>query len=352
MKKTLLCCLLALTAIAAAGCNSSADSNKNATDTSATQAVSSATEATEQPTGKSYIAKPNYIEDRDVDINNTTSQGRFCYSQLSDKQKLYYEKLRTAVEQQRKGLYWNNRECTAQEIDDLLNYITYDYPEYFWFSRENTGAETINDKLVYRVKFHYEYDADQAKELQGKLKTVTDEFLKEAKKQKTDYEKSLYTYEYIINNTKYNQKNATAGYNYFTEMESDDVLACWNITGVLLNGDAVCRGYTQAYQYLMNLQGIECAYVVGDNHCWNLTKLDNEWYYTDVTWGDPFTEETDPETGEVKYTEDGIDYSYLNMTTEQLLKIHKPDPNFKLELPECTATKDSPTAIRGDNPRD
>ena len=132
-------------------------------------------------------------------------------------------------------------------------------------------------------------------------------------------------------------------------MESDRVLACWNITGALLNGDAVCRGYTQAYQYLMNSQGIECAYVVGNSHCWNLTKLDDEWYYTDVTWGDPFTEGTDPETGEVKYTEDGIDYSYLNMTTEQLLKIHKLDPSFKPKLPECTATKNSPAAIHSDN---
>lgn len=343
MKKTLLCCLLILTVIAAAGCSS--DDSNNATGTT----VSSATEATERSTGKSYIAKPNFIEDSDVDINNTESQGRFCYSQLSDKQKLYYEKLRTAVKQQRSGLYWNNRECTAQELDDLLNYITYDYPEYFWFSKENTGAETINGKLVFRVKFHYEYDADRVKELQGKLKTVTDKFLKEAKKLKTDYEKSLYTYEYIINNTKYNQKNATAGYNNFAEMESDRVLACWNITGALLNGDAVCRGYTQAYQYLMNLQGIECAYVVGNSHCWNLTKLDDEWYYTDVTWGDPFTEGTDPETGEVKYTEDGIDYSYLNMTTEQLLKIHKLDPSFKPKLPECTATKNSPAALHSDN---
>lgn len=349
--KFCMCIFLCVLYAICCGCSNTEATQNTFFSTSAVSSEKDTTNPTENTTkiqstsevyeGKSYIASPNYIKDSYVDINNTPSKGRYCYSQLTDEQKLYYEKLRLMIKELKKSFYWNYRSCNTQQIDQLLTYITYDYPEYFWFSKENFYTETINNKLVFRVILHYEYTREEVLELQAQLKPVIDRYLSSASSLKTDYEKALHAYEYIIDNTVYNQKNATAGYTTFAEMESKQIIACWNITGVFLNGDAICRGYTQAYQYLMNLQGIECAYVYGDNHCWNLTKLDGDWYYTDITWGDPLLESVDSKTGEKIYTETGIDYRYFNMTTQQLLQIHTPDPYFKLSLPVCTATKDN-----------
>ena|GEM_PF-1693507 len=345
MKLKILSVLSAAILAACSGCSNGSETTKAATQPTQMSTEISTGISVEEPvqeyTSPDYIAKPNYIKDSYVDIYNTPSGGRYCYSQLSSQQKLYYEKLRLAIKELKNAFYWNDRDCTTNDIDEILTYITYDYPEYFWFSKENFYTETIDNQLVFRVILHYEYTREEVLQLQSQLKPIIDEYLESTASLTTDYEKALHAYQYIINNTVYNQANATAGYVSFSQMQDEQTLACWNITGVFLNGDAICRGYTQAYQYLMNLQGIECAYIYGDGHCWNLVKLDGDWYYTDVTWGDPLLEVIDAETGESTYTEMGIDYRYFNMTTEQLLHLHTPDPGFKLDIPVCTATKDN-----------
>lgn len=72
----------------------------------------------------------------------------------------------------------------------------------------------------------------------------------------------------------------------------------------LIEGKAICDGYTKAFMELANVCGIETKYVlgnfvggnsynfnggviIGDFHTWNLVKLDDgEWYHVDVTFAD------------------------------------------------------------------
>lgn len=58
---------------------------------------------------------------------------------------------------------------------------------------------------------------------------------------------------------------------------------------LIINGSAVCEGYTKAYQDLLELAGLECIECLSEdmNHSWNMVKLGNEWYHVDVTWDDP-----------------------------------------------------------------
>lgn len=284
----------------------------------------------------------NYISDSEINIDKTPSAGRFCYSQMTASQKKCYEKIRKAVEQQRTQLDWNDSCCSITTIDTILMCITYDYPEYFWYSDEYCYAQSDgkNTKVANKIILKYEYTKDEVYELTERIYPVVQEYLRSVRHLKSDYEKALAGYEYIINNTVYDNFRANYGYGSFGEMDKE-TMSCWNISGVFLNHSAICRGYVQAYQYLMNLQGIKCGYVYGENHCWNIMQLDGDWYYTDVTWGDPVLEITHRDTGWVEYVQQGIDYSYFAMTTEQLLQIHTPDFGLNLQLPECTATKDN-----------
>lgn len=66
--------------------------------------------------------------------------------------------------------------------------------------------------------------------------------------------------------------------------------------GALVEGEAVCAGYARAYQLLLEAAGVKAWTVVGDSidpssgyavpHAWSLMWLDDDCYYTDVTWDD------------------------------------------------------------------
>ncbi len=77
----------------------------------------------------------------------------------------------------------------------------------------------------------------------------------------------------------------------------DDAAAAVNIRnsyGALVNGKAVCEGYTRAFKCAMDKLGIPCEIVQGyasyegglEPHAWNAVKIDNVWYGVDVTWND------------------------------------------------------------------
>ena len=63
-----------------------------------------------------------------------------------------------------------------------------------------------------------------------------------------------------------------------------------NEHGALVDGEAVCRGYTYAFKAIVDELArqtgadIECEEVTTRTHSWVRVKLDGEWYNIDVTW--------------------------------------------------------------------
>ncbi len=59
--------------------------------------------------------------------------------------------------------------------------------------------------------------------------------------------------------------------------------------GALVDGRALCHGYTLAYNYIVNQLGFETAVVSSEtmNHTWSMVKIEDQWYHVDVTWDDP-----------------------------------------------------------------
>lgn len=54
----------------------------------------------------------------------------------------------------------------------------------------------------------------------------------------------------------------------------------------LVDGVAVCDGYTGAYDLLLRLEGIDCYALFNDDHIWTVATLDGKTYHIDTTWGD------------------------------------------------------------------
>ena len=66
--------------------------------------------------------------------------------------------------------------------------------------------------------------------------------------------------------------------------------SCYTAYGALVNGAAVCQGYTQAMDLLCYLSGIDCEHIFGSSrgvyHSWVRVLVDGQWYNVDVTWDD------------------------------------------------------------------
>ncbi|MBQ9647318.1 MAG: S-layer homology domain-containing protein [Oscillospiraceae bacterium] len=69
---------------------------------------------------------------------------------------------------------------------------------------------------------------------------------------------------------------------------SDDYSVSHLAYGALVNGTAVCDGYTGAYNLFLKLEGVECYALPKEslNHIWTVATLDGVECHIDVTWGD------------------------------------------------------------------
>ncbi len=131
-----------------------------------------------------------------------------------------------------------------------------------------------------------------------------------------DKEKAVH--DWIVLNTKYDEKGFSSGNIPSYSFAAD---------GVFRYGTAVCDGYQKAFMLCMRILGIECETVTGTGngqaHAWNIVKLDGEWYQVDVTWDDP-----------VPDIPGKVSYGYFNVTDEQMRKTHVYSAGRS-----CTATK-------------
>lgn len=69
--------------------------------------------------------------------------------------------------------------------------------------------------------------------------------------------------------------------------ESDGVIAV-SAYDAIVNGEANCQGYSEAYSYLLSLVGIYSEIVESSAmyHIWNKVRIDGSYYNVDLTWDD------------------------------------------------------------------
>ena len=95
----------------------------------------------------------------------------------------------------------------------------------------------------------------------------------------------------------------------------------WTAYGAIIEGQANCQGYADAFYLLASLAGFNVRYQFGEGndggHVWNAIELNGQWYYIDTTWND---------TGYNPYQ---ITYAYFNYV-EGALKNQKPHDFAKI----------------------
>lgn len=136
----------------------------------------------------------------------------------------------------------------------------------------------------------------------------------------TDYEKELAVHDWMTAWGLYDPEANSHAPDASPDPDND------NPYGFLIHQVGICRGYASTFQLFMDMLGIECITVPGfsggDEHAWNMVRLDGEWYCVDVTWDDP--------------TGGSPGHRYFNVTSQYLRETnHQWD---EASVPEATAT--------------
>lgn len=199
---------------------------------------------------------------------------KWFYNQLNGKQKPAYERLYNAVSQGQEKVSVSDLGMNLDDLSAVIFSYEKDNPcfldTYWEYSVEYLGTEDNSDvQSIIPI-----YDASVSNDL---LKTKADRVLAEAKKLPNDYQRLKYVHDWISENTVYKD----SGQKYTKRAD-----------GPIIQGTAICSGYSKALMYFAQELGIPCLCIEGrtnEEHLWNMVKLNGNWYHVDMTYDDPNT---------------------------------------------------------------
>ena len=286
---------------------------------------------------RSYIIEKSVTTPSAQDVENDKDYADvktdYAYETLTDD---YVKELYMRISKSVDTVYAPNITTTGSlsdyQITQAVEAYKNDHPETFWLKGSSLFVpygDTTSVKLDYTVQ------NDELIAAKKKFNIAVASVLKNLPSG-NDFEREEYINNYIIDNCRYDEEAA----------ENNDVQGNENDAyGALVDGKAVCEGYSKAFQLLCNKANIDCVLLSGtadsDNHAWNGVKIGGDWYQIDVTWDD---------------VDDFIydSHEYFNLTDSLMYEDHTLSPKYSeidaesflnLEswcnfyVPKCTAEK-------------
>ncbi len=210
----------------------------------------------------------------------------------------------------------------SQYVRPAVTAVLMDRPEFFFIGLEwgiSYSGNNIVGMKIKSIMTNSEIASAKTQMEQG-LKYYTDKVSPGL----SQYEISKKLYELIATRVSY-------------DLEAENA---HNLIGSLVGKSCVCEGYAEAYQYMLNLYGIQAFTVTGEatnsqgkteGHKWVAAKIDGAWYFTDPTWADLKGKEEQITEGHTK-----VSYAYLNATQNQIGVSHILDDETQAFLTNIT----------------
>lgn len=120
----------------------------------------------------------------------------------------------------------------------------------------------------------YLYDKQTAQEKVDAFNTQCDKYLEKIDSSMTEFEKAVVLHDLLVLNCKYLDENGTGHVSAYE---------------AIVNKNANCQGYAEAYSYLLSRAGVHSEIVESSAmyHLWNKVRVSGVYYNVDLTWDDP-----------------------------------------------------------------
>ncbi len=265
-------------------------------------------------------------------------EGKWCYQRLSRSLQENYAALYAAVHEgfrqdetvvvsgeERHGVQVKlPRELTSADDMTLLYtaFIT-DNPEFFYLGNAYSyeGYHVGDSNRYTAIILVYMMDASARLQAKQELDRVIQELVAGMPADADGFESELYLHDALLARCVYDKEAAASA------RPASEYPHAFSAYGALVNGRAVCEGYSRAFQLLLHEVGMDSTLVTGQSlegepHMWNLVTVDGYNYHVDTTWN---------------LTEKGIRHTYFNLNTEDIQLSHTIDEG-NIGIDTCTAT--------------
>lgn len=193
------------------------------------------------------------------------------YHMLNDKEKHLYRQV-VANANALIDRFSPIEDCNKGELKRVMEAVFNDHPELFWLDTAYSYSQRPNGKIV-EIDLKFNRTADNIDASKALFNENAEAILSGARGLGSPFRMEKYVHDALADKITYNL-GAPMNQSAYS---------------ALVNGSTVCAGYARAFQYLMQQLGVPCYYCTGfagENHAWNIIKLDDDFYNVDVTWDD------------------------------------------------------------------
>ena len=257
----------------------------------------------------------------DVDPQGITYYGRSALASMEhgDAYVYAYDKIVECVEKSgnKASIYNGEYELVAAEIQMIYDAYRRDHTEHFWLG--NAYSYTSKELLP-----TYIMSGDELTAARAAFDQKVNEILSGVAVGTAEFDIELYFHDLLAGRITY--------------VESENA---HNSYGAIVEGKAVCEGYAEALQYLLQRSGI-CSFIITgssinpttempEGHAWCAVKIDGNFYHVDLTWNDQGA---------------NLYHAYFNLTDEKIKLDHQIE-EAAYPLPVCNSTEKNYFAVKG-----
>lgn len=257
------------------------------------------------------------------------SEERYGYRSLGENDQALYRKIVDAVESYTNFVDVAQPPTSREALAKVFQYYVQDHPEHFWLSKsyQYRFYDTAPDQPVLLVLNYYdgqvtdqvgkgremavtasrERIALQRKDFDAKLALWLEKLPPGAAAE----EKEQLVHDMVVENIRYDSATASS-----LDLKSGVDSHSFSVYGALMEGLAVCEGYSELFQLLLLQSGVECLTAIGTSrgqpHQWNVVRLGDGYYHVDPTWDDT----------DIFNDIDLGCYYYFNLSDQQISRDH------------------------------
>lgn len=230
---------------------------------------------------------PSYLYQYNTDAY---SLGYTCYDYLDTAQKYVYDAIVSNVGKLSFTINFPNylfkyQNFTEEYLNDIMHALCTDRPDIFYYAGYSVPGGSLYSGNVYLKSMNYQVSPyDSSYYTSSNLPGYYNSLMSAVKSVPVDlsnrYNFIKSVHDYLANTVYYPDLNT-----------SDYVMSAHDAYGALVEGRAVCQGYSDAIKILCDYYNIPCVCISGTagggGHMWNAVQMDDgKWYFIDCTWDD------------------------------------------------------------------